>query len=404
LTNAALLQEVARLASQERHATARLVAALAEMDARRLYLGEGCSSLFTYCTQVLHLSEHAAYGRIEAARAGRRFPVILEMLASGDLTLTAVGLLARHLTPENHADVLRRARHKSKREVEEIVASLRPLPDVKPSVRRQPSVKTSAPQWAALSSSDSCDAAMRTAAPVTSASSIEFGCPDRMAQPSPPRPLIRPIAPERYVVRLTISRDTSDKLRRAQDLLRHVVPDGDPAVIFDRALTALLQDLENRRLAAATRPRECSARPPRGRHIPAAVRRAVWKRDGGRCAFIGAKGRCSETGFLEFHHVDPFGAGGEATVDNLELRCRAHNQYEADLFFGPLIARERPPVFGADSACEPSLDFARDGSEQAEGPKRGPRGCLDRVHLLGSGLGTRGEPSPSAGRVAAGGR
>jgi hypothetical protein len=166
--------------------------------------------------------------------------------------------------------------------------------------------------------------------------------------PDRPRPTIKPIAPERYAVRFTISRDTSDKLRRVQDLMRHVVPDGDPAVIFDRALTALLQDLEKRRLGAATKPRKVSARRPFDRHIAAAVRRAVWKRDGGQCAFIGANGRCSETAFLEFHHVRPFAAGGESTVDNVELRCRAHNQYEADLFFGPLIARERPLVFGAD--------------------------------------------------------
>jgi hypothetical protein len=63
-----LLAEVHHLTECERQATARLIAALGELDARRLYLGEGCSSLFTYCTQVLHLSEHAAYRRIEAAR------------------------------------------------------------------------------------------------------------------------------------------------------------------------------------------------------------------------------------------------------------------------------------------------------------------------------------------------
>ena len=126
LSDPELLQEVRRLAGQERHAIARLIAALGELDARRLYLGEGCSSLFTYCTQVLHLSEHAAYGRIEAARAARKWPAIFELLADGSVHLTAIGLLAPHLTAENHQQVLAAARHKSKREVEEIVASLRP--------------------------------------------------------------------------------------------------------------------------------------------------------------------------------------------------------------------------------------------------------------------------------------
>ncbi len=112
LSDQELLARVKRLAAREREATASLLAHLAELDERRLYLAEGCSSLFTYCTQVLHLSEHAAYGRIEAARAGRRFPVILEMLCDGSVNLTTVGLLATHLTHENHREVLDGARHK----------------------------------------------------------------------------------------------------------------------------------------------------------------------------------------------------------------------------------------------------------------------------------------------------
>src|SRR5512145_369793 len=138
LSDPELLAQVKRLAAREREATMALVAHLAELDARRLYLAEGCSSLFTYSTQVLHLSEHAAYGRIEAARAARRFPVVLDLLAEGAVTLTAVGLLAAHLTPENHREVLEEARHKSKREVEELVARLRPQPPVLPTVRKLP--------------------------------------------------------------------------------------------------------------------------------------------------------------------------------------------------------------------------------------------------------------------------
>jgi hypothetical protein len=133
-----LLIEVDRLAGAERLATAALIAALGEFDARRLYLAQGCSSLFTYCTQVLHLSEHAAYGRIEAARAARKWPVLLEMLAAGSLHLTATTLLSRHLTDENHRDVLFAARHKSKREIEELVARLHPQPPVASFVRKLP--------------------------------------------------------------------------------------------------------------------------------------------------------------------------------------------------------------------------------------------------------------------------
>src|SRR3970040_1026893 len=105
LSNHELVARVKHLAEREREATASLIAHLAELDERRLYLAEGCSSLFTYCTQILHLSEHAAYGRIETARAVRRFPVILERLCEGSVNLTAVGLLTAHLTSENHREL-----------------------------------------------------------------------------------------------------------------------------------------------------------------------------------------------------------------------------------------------------------------------------------------------------------
>ena len=140
--------------------------------------------------------------------------------------------------------------------------------------------------------------------------------------------------PDRYKLQVTISHETHDKLRRAQDLFRHTEPHGDVAAILDRALGLLLADLERRRCAATAAPRCGSPSTGRTRYIPAAVRREVWRRDQGQCAFVGGRGRCRETGFLEFHHVEPFAEGGPATVANIELRCRAHNQYEAALFFG----------------------------------------------------------------------
>ena len=138
LSNDDLLSTVKRLAATECWATAALVRSLMELDERRLYLGEGYSSLFTYCTQALHLAEGAAYNRIEAARAACRFPAILTALEDGAVTLTTVRLVAPHLTIANHEDVLARARHKGKRDVEALVASIRPLPSVPSTIRKLP--------------------------------------------------------------------------------------------------------------------------------------------------------------------------------------------------------------------------------------------------------------------------
>jgi hypothetical protein len=330
LSNEQLLSNLTTATAREREATTYLIALLAEADARQLYLGRGYSSLFVYCTRCLRLSEHAAYGRIEAARAVRKFPVVLELLADGSITLTTVCLLAGHLTAENHRAVLDAARHKSKREVEAQMAVRRPLPAVPSAIRKLPQPR--ADQSPVVAGLD----AGRQAAVLDSA---------RMLSPVPPLPrvglpVVRALAPERYKVQLTIDRQTHDKLRRTQDLLRHVVPDGDPAAIFDRALTLLVQDLERKKLANVEHPRQVRPLNVHGRHVPAQVRREVWTRDGCQCAFVGTEGRCTERGFLEFHHVLPFADGGATTTDNLELRCRAHNAYEAREHFGPSLLRE----------------------------------------------------------------
>jgi hypothetical protein len=314
-----LLVTVKRLSTMECRATAALVRSLMELDIRRLYLGEGYSSLFTYCTQALHLAEGAAYNRIEAARTACRFPAVLTALEEGAVTLTTVRLIAPHLTMANHQDVLARARHTGKREIEELVASLRPLPPVPSTIRKLPEPRQRLLGHDAVAPTPA--AAALNSAVVTPANT------------SPP-PAVTPLAPTRYRLQVTISRETHDKLRRVQALGRHLIPSGDPAEIVDRALTVLLQDLERRRCATVTAPRAARETGGGSRHIPSSVKRAVWRRDEGRCAYIGREGRCTERGFLEYHHVQPYAAGGATTTANVELRCRAHNAYEASLFVG----------------------------------------------------------------------
>jgi 5-methylcytosine-specific restriction endonuclease McrA len=148
--------------------------------------------------------------------------------------------------------------------------------------------------------------------------------------------VVRPIAPARYEIRFTAREETRDKLRRAQDLLSHALPSGDIAEVVDRALTLLLADLERKKCAATSRPRPRASPSPSDEAIPAEVKRAVWARDAGRCAFVARDGhRCAATRFLEFHHLTPRARGGRGTVDNIALRCRAHNGHEVDVFFGP---------------------------------------------------------------------
>ena len=180
-------------------------------------------------------------------------------------------------------------------------------------------------------------------------------------RPAPPpiapatrRPIIETTSPERYRVQFTIGKESHETLRRLQALLRREIPDGDARVIVQRALSLLLEKVEKSKFAATSRPRRSirrgadtarlpdAARTPvvRSRDIPNAVQRGSWRRDGGRCAFVSKDGlRCKERVFLEFHHGKAHALGGPATLDNIALRCRRHNQYEAELVFGPRTRR-----------------------------------------------------------------
>ena len=239
LSNQALLEETERLASTARRTNATLIAALAEVDARKLWADIGCSSLYTYCVQVLRFSEQEAYLRMEAARVIRRFPIVLEMLADGEITLTNIGLLKPHLTSENHVELLKAARGRSKREVARQVAALGVAPGP-------------APTW------------------------------------------ITPLSADRFWISFEIGEQTYDRPQRATDLLRHAVPDGSVGEIFDRGLISLLRDLERTRFAAAERPLGDRVTESNSRYIAASVRQRVWKRDRGRCAFVGTHGRCTD--------------------------------------------------------------------------------------------------------------
>jgi len=328
LSDAALVAGVKSLAGREREATAHLIAHLAEIDARRLHLGAGFPSLFAYCVEVLQLSEAGAYNRIEAARAARKFPVILGRLAEGSLNLTTVRVLASHLTADNHLELLAAASGKSRRAVEELLARHFPRPDVASSVRKLPAPRP-VPAPVVMTAK-----AATPSEPLAGPSHL--GAVTQVAAPMAPRPaVVRPLAPERYEIRFTATGQTCEKLRLAQDMLRHAVPTGDTAEIIDRALTVLLEKLAQKKFAQTDRPRDSRGTAPGSRYTAAKVRRAVWIRDLGRCAYVSKSGhRCNARSFAEFHHLDPYGVGGEATVETIELRCRAHNNYEAELFYG----------------------------------------------------------------------
>ncbi len=218
---------------------------------------------------------------------------------------------------------------------------MEPRPDVAPAVRKLP--ERSAP---------GSGSPLQLGAP-----RVEFDAVNRESRVvSPTRPaLVEPLAPSRYQVRFTASAELREKLERLQALMRSSVPDGDLGRIIDIAVSEKLQRIEAKRFGHTQTPRSVRAdttSSTSSRHIPAAVRRLVYERDGGRCAYRDKYGlRCARRHGLEFHHKHPFACGGDHSPANLTLMCRAHNSLLAEQDYGEeVMARFRAAT---SRACVP---------------------------------------------------
>jgi hypothetical protein len=339
LSDEELLARMKALSAHSREVTVELIAHLVEVARRGIHRSQGPGKLFGYLTCVLHFSEAAAWNRIQAARAVRRFPEILDLLANGTINMTTIRLLNPHLTRENHRSLMEEAAGKGKAEIKKIVARFAPRPDVATTIRKLPAA-----------------AGRRSGEPVVMAGTVDpVSGPLRVAaaQPESHRPIVEPLAPERYRLQMTMDEQAHDDLRWLQDAMRREIPNGDAAVIVARALRDLRGRIEKKAFAATSKPRPSRGTRPDSRDIAAAVQRAVWHRDGGRCAFVAGNGmRCDARSYLEYHHVDPYTRGGPATVENIFLRCRAHNVYESEILFGRYEPRREDWVsFEASETC-----------------------------------------------------
>ncbi|MET0387509.1 MAG: HNH endonuclease [Polyangiales bacterium] len=284
------------------------------------------------------------------------------------------------MTRDNHVQLLERASGKSKRELEQLVAAIAPKADVPSYMRKLPEpVAHSAHANAGKRAQALPPPALGLVAPLAmraASGAIAPSSADRASDASArerdaatagafaversrapfalqsPRPVtsITSLSPGRYKVAFTASQAFHDKLEQLRALLRHQVPDGDLALILERAADMLLAKTLKQRCAKVQTGKRPGANKPRGRrrkghsrsrYIPRAVVREVHARDGGRCTFVSSDGkRCSERGFLELHHHDtPFARGGSATVDNLRLVCRVHNALFAERDFGASFVR-----------------------------------------------------------------
>jgi len=341
-SNCDLLRDFDARVTRNHTELATLLTRIAEIDERRLYLEEGYPSMRAFLVQRMRLpTENAAYKRLTAARLARKYPGILVALHDGRLHLRGVLTLAPHLTPAIADELVAAALDKTCFELEIMLAQRFPRPDMPerldalaaPAAPPSPDslapgrVETTVPDWL-----DHEHAESHPAGPAHQLVS------ERVETP-PAR--MTPLAPQRFGFQFTGDQETHEAYEHVRDLLSHEVPTREMALVFKSVLKLAEAQLMKRRFAATDRPV-----PSRGsadpRHIPAAVKRAVAERDHEQCSFVGNSGkRCSARAMLEFDHLDPIARGGVATVDNVRLLCRAHNQHAADCAFGAGFMSEK---------------------------------------------------------------
>ena len=210
LTDDDLLAATRRLVHDEHELTATVLVHIGEIDERQLYLGHAFPSMFAFCVGELGFSEDAAYNRITVARLSRRLPAVIDAVRDGRIHLAGLRLLAPHLTDDNHAAVLAGASHKSKREIEEIVARFSPKPPVPPAIRKLP-------QRAAVQTAEAMVAAPldRVASPAPAEPPSVPALPPAAAPPIPaPAPVHPPHAPEHRPIVQPLSDSDPISLRR----------------------------------------------------------------------------------------------------------------------------------------------------------------------------------------------
>lgn len=227
------------------------MAHVGEVDARKLYLRSACSSMFAYCTDVLHLSEGATCKRIHAARAARKHPLIFELVAAGKLHLSAVCLLAPHLSADNCDELLEQATGCTKRQVEKLLARRLPKPDVKTPVRALPQ-RRGAGRSKPTSDRPEPASGELTLLSQTRESKARHAPARKADTPTPAlsaqarrrgRDEMSPLSERRYKIQMTADQSLHNKLRQAQELLGDRVPHGDLAAVFEQGLDLLLQKL-----------------------------------------------------------------------------------------------------------------------------------------------------------------
>ena len=344
---------------KEKGHTARLIAHLAEISARKYHLVLGYKHLFEYCVKRLNLSEGSVTRRIQVARVCNRYPQLLAALGRGGLHLTGAGLIAPHLSEDNVDDLIKQAEGKSKRAIEAMLVNRAPKAVFKPAIRKLP---------ACPPKNDAARLSQAEAA---------LPAPRAEARPN----ILEQATGERYNFRFSADRAFAEKLERFAEVLGIEVPRNHMPEILEVALDLALDKRDPQRKNARRKKRRAKACPghlkeqasasktekkPRnpgteastaspkrttlpetmstqpGRHIPAVIRGRVLEKADYRCEYRSSDGRrCSARAGLQIEHTRPFAVYRSHDEAYLCVLCAEHNRLAAERYFGKAFIKKK---------------------------------------------------------------
>ena len=356
LSDKELLGNLNKLLKQEHECTLNILLHLIEVENRKIYRSLGYSSMFVYCTEGLGYSESAVNRRICAARAMRRCPQVYRYIRDGRVNLSNLAIAWKYVTPA----LLEEIAGKSQKQVFAIVARFEPKIKYRDTTRlvvvKQP--VDAGREYQSAGASSNCSGGPTLGAQdlqrpklgeihlrcggkksATDTPIVGSGLSMNVEISTPPQTE----TVKMHQVSCLLDDAVMQDLDRCKELLSGKYPEG---VDFNTLLKELAAEWLNKNDPVERDKRRKSSKkttiPKRNkpnetsRYIGPAVRDAVYKRDGGRCTFVGTNGkRCNSKWDLEIHHDEvPFAWGGNHTINNLKLLCAAHNKLEAERVYG----------------------------------------------------------------------
>ena len=316
ISNQEIVNQLKKLVSQEQNLTLQILPHLVEVERRGLYLEKAYSTLSEYCIHELGYGESSAWRRVRVARVIKEIPEVYDLLKDNKLSFSSVLQIANVLNQDNHKDLLPRVVGKSKSQIDKITVEYQ-APQIIPDQARPRLVKTS-------------HAVQRTGGPELGEISLRCeGENNPTVKHSTPGIIVEKM----FEIRFAADQELMELIQWMKSHLSHKYPKG---ATFQEVFKYAIKYLKQREdFSVQDKPGKLNGK-TNTRYIPKAIKQKVWKRDGGRCAFVGANGRrCNSDYNLQYdHYPAPFARGGKSTVENLRLLCAKHNNHTAKKTFG----------------------------------------------------------------------